>query len=414
MARIPTHTPAELETILGPRGQLNVDGENRHIARKWVTAYKFPAIFVAGLSMKELALAYNKTDGSGLASIRRKYDEALASGGLAEAAPVEAEAVPVNAAALGAPINDPPQKDAATLLRDLLLQGYTPGLDENRVRSIVQESIAGIAPRVIEIRQPDRDPVHLDGIVPPQFEMCLDYLTRPGANGYKANVMLVGPAGCGKTYLMTLLAKALGVDCSIIGGSAGATEGQVVGWTLPGEGGAFDYVPSQFASYYERGDALLGLDEIDGFDSNMLMVANMPLANGSMFVPIRRKNPEMIRGENVFFVATANTYGTGANPIYAGRNQLDGATLDRFIMVTVDYDKVLEESIAAAGGLSAAEMAGIWELRDRAREAQVRRVVGTRAFQKATVCKARGESWREIRDRLLEGWTKDEKAKVGV
>ena len=31
-----------------------------------------------------------------------------------------------------------------------------------------------------------------------------------------------------------------------------------------------------------------------------------------------------------------------------------------------------------------------------------------------SVMKARGESWREIRDRLLEGWSKDEKAKVGV
>ena len=47
-------------------------------------------------------------------------------------------------------------------------------------------------------------------------------------------------------------------------------------------------------------------------------------------------------------------------------------------------------------------------------EAQLRRIIGTREFQKAAVLKLCGESWREIRDRLLEGWTRDEKAKVGV
>jgi hypothetical protein len=401
MARTPSMTPQEAESILGPRGHLQVNSENRATVRKWLVANNFPALFVAGLSMKELALAYNQTDGAGIDSLRRK----LAEAGDAADAPPAAPAAPAMAAPAG---------DAATLLRNLLLEGWTPGLDENRVRSIVQESIAGIAPRVIEIRSPDRDPIKLDGIVHPEFERCLDYLSRPGANGYKANVMLVGPAGCGKTYLMSQLAKALGVDCGIVGGSAGATEGDIIGRLLPGAGGAFDYVPSQFVSYYERGNALLGLDEADAFDSNMVMVANMPLSNHSMYVHIRRDNPEVHRGENVYFMATANTYGTGANPIYAGRNQLDGATLDRFIIVSVDYDKRLEESIAAAGGLTAAETAGIWELRDRCREAQVRRIIGTRAFQKASVMKARGESWREIRDRLLEGWSKDEKAKVGV
>ena len=410
MARTPSMTPAEAELILGTRGNLTVDSENRATARKWVVANGFPSLFVAGLSMRELGLAYNRVDGAGLDAIRRKLSEIQiddVQDGVADA--LANPAIPVPPLPLPAPSADP-----ASLLRDLILRDYKPGIDENQVRAIVQDAIAGIAPRVIEVRQQDKPPVRIEGIVHPAFQRCLDYLSHRGPNNYQANVMLVGPAGCGKTHLIHQLAKALSVDHTIVGGTAGASEGDLVGRLLPGQNGAFDYYPSKFVQLYERGNALLGFDEIDGFDPNMLMIANMPLSNGSMFVHIRRENPEVMRGENVYFCATANTYGTGANPIYAGRNPMDGATKNRFIFVTVDYDKTLEESIAAAGGLTAAETAGLWELRDRAREAQLRRVISTREFQKASVMKARGETWREIRDHLLEDWTKDEKAKVGV
>jgi MoxR-like ATPase len=51
------------------------------------------------------------------------------------------------------------------------------------------------------------------------------------------------------------------------------------------------------------------------------------------------------RHEDFILVATANTYGTGANAQYAGRNALDAATLDRFNTIQWDYDEDLEYSI---------------------------------------------------------------------
>jgi hypothetical protein len=461
MARTPSLTPQEAESLIGKRGHIAVNSENRPLIRKWVVSQGYPALFVAGLSMRELALAYNQTDGSGLAAIKRKLDE-LENGDENDDAPQPApiptpylrddpRAAPQEAAEpaaepetpqeaaepaadqpepMAAPMAPQPAPNAAAqpipgnaipanvdpmaLLRQLLLQGWTPGLDENRVRAIINESLAGVAPRVIEVRHQDKKPIRIEGIVHPQFERALSYLSKIGPNGYQANIMLVGPAGCGKTHLIKQLAKALDVDHTIVGGTAGASEGDLIGRLLPGDGGKFEYHPSKAIKLYEQGKALIGFDEIDGFDPNMLMVANMPLANGSWFVHLRKDNPEVLRGANTYFMATANTYGTGANPIYAGRNAMDGATRDRFIFITVDYDRTLEESIAAAGGLTAAEMAGLWELRDRAREAQLRRVISTRSFQKAAIMKQSGESWREIRDHLLEDWTKDEKAKVGV
>jgi cobaltochelatase CobS len=45
-------------------------------------------------------------------------------------------------------------------------------------------------------------------------------------------------------------------------------------------------------------------------------------------------------------IATANTIGKGANAQYVGRLVADGATLDRFVMITWDYDNKLEAMIS--------------------------------------------------------------------
>jgi MoxR-like ATPase len=325
-------------------------------------------------------------------------------------APVAANApAPVAPAPVAPQGNGQAHTDASIqILRDLILQGYKPGMDEDAVRRIVQEQVAGIAPHIIEVKHAGKDAIKIEGLTHPEFERALKYLS----NG--ANIMLVGPAGCGKSYLSAQLAKALDVEFGTISGSAGVSESELNGWLLPADGGKFEYVPAQFIELYERGNALFCFDEMDAFDPNMLLICNTALANGHMTVAKRRHAPSIKRGANMYLMGTANTFGTGANPLYASRSTLDEATRDRFVFITVDYDKRLEESIGTAGGLSVAEMAGIWELRDKCREAQLRRVISTRAFEKAAIMKQSGDSWREIRDRLLEGWTKDERTKVGA
>jgi uncharacterized protein YajQ (UPF0234 family) len=58
-------------------------------------------------------------------------------------------------------------------------------------------------------------------------------------------------------------------------------------------------------------------------------------------------------------------------------------------------------------------MGELWTLRDKVRAAQLRRTISTRSFQKAGIMKAAGDNWQTTMTTLTEGWSRDEKAKVG-
>jgi hypothetical protein len=49
--------------------------------------------------------------------------------------------------------------------------------------------------------------------------------------------------------------------------------------------------------------------------------------------------------EDCFIVASANTYGKGADARYQGRNALDAATMKRFKIITWDYDERMEAQL---------------------------------------------------------------------
>jgi len=57
------------------------------------------------------------------------------------------------------------------------------------------------------------------------------------------------------------------------------------------------------------------------------------------------------RHKNFRCVASANTYGRGADRAYVGRQQIDAATLDRFTIETIEIDEALETDLCLATGL---------------------------------------------------------------
>ena len=108
-------------------------------------------------------------------------------------------------------------------------------------------------------------------------------------------------------------------------------------------------------------------------------------------------------------MASANTFGTGAGALYVGRSQLDAATLDRWYVVQMDYDREWESSLAPAH-----VCAFVWKLRDAISQHKFRRVASTRMIQKAAKALDAGIKWSEVQSDLLSGWTSEEKSKANV
>src|SRR2546427_452824 len=130
------------------------------------------------------------------------------------------------------------------------------------VRKLTLEVLSQIKPEVKEIivKVADRPAVKVDGKVHEKFAEILDLAAQ------RMEILLVGPAGCGKSHLAQQLAKALGLRFGSISCSAGMSEGQITGRLIPtGEGGRFEYQRSQFVDFYEEGGVLL-MDEKDAAD----------------------------------------------------------------------------------------------------------------------------------------------------
>ena len=276
------------------------------------------------------------------------------------------------------------------------------------VREMVADALSHLKPETKEIvvKVADRPAVKMDGKVHEKFAEILDLAAQ------RMEILMVGPAGCGKSHLAEQIAKALGLRFGSISCSAGMSEGQITGRLIPtGDGGRFEYQRSQFVEFYEEGGEFL-LDEIDAADANVLLVINQALANGHLPVPNRITNPQAKRHPDFVLIAAANTFGNGANRMYVGRNQLDESTLDRYRIgqVVMDYDRQLEESILGDTGL----LQRLWSIRRKAAECQLRRVVSTRFIAKAATMRAAGWTSEKIIVQLVCGWTQDERSKVGV
>lgn len=223
-------------------------------------------------------------------------------------------------------------------------------------------------------------------------------------------VMLVGPAGTGKTTMAEQMAEALGLNFGALSCSEGLSEAHVLG--RPTAQGA--YLPSNFVTLFEKGGVYL-LDESDAMDANMALVMNSALANGYISIPNRTKKPMAKRHDDFYLVACANTFGKGSSE-YVGRTEGDQAFLDRFVSgkVYVDYDLAYEKGVAKAYGIERyAEV--LWKVRANVQEAKIKEVVSTRALQHAgALHKAEPNIFtlKSCLDDFFMGWSEEEKFKA--
>lgn len=232
------------------------------------------------------------------------------------------------------------------------------------------------------------------------------------ACGFK-NFYIVGPTQSGKTTLAADVAKALDRRFASISCSAGMSESQVLGRGIPNlTTGKNEYVSTEYVDIYENGGVFL-FDEGDAADSNMLIVLNSGTANGHMTLPNRVEKPRAERHENCVIIVAANTYGTGADRQYVGRNQLDAAFMERFVgaMIEVDYDRDLESSIIGDANICAR----VWTIRDKVRDLKLRRSVSTLFLKSVTrLVKGAGMTIDNALKACTVGWTQDELTRAGV
>jgi cobaltochelatase CobS len=147
---------------------------------------------------------------------------------------------------------------------------------------------------------------------------------------------------------------------------------------------AGNYHSTGFRKAWEFGGLVL-LDEVDAFDAGATLAFNGALDGGICAFPDR----QVERHADCYVVATANTWGLGANSDYVGRNKLDGAFIDRFHMRLVwQYDVALEIAISGNEGWARRVIAA----RERAKQAAVKVPITPRATQGGAALIAAGYS----------------------
>lgn len=293
-------------------------------------------------------------------------------------------------------------------------QAAPQALDADAVRRIVADCVAASTPTRI---------VHVVGTVellPTEATdnpLAIKWAKLIAANiqARKANPivprivpLLVGPAGSGKTTIARQIARLLSKTCTVVACHEQADESLFFGRCIPNIAtGAADYKAGAMHDSLESG-RLVCIDEIDALPAGTAVALNALLESRTY---TRADGKQATISDDAVIVATANTWGSGASPVYCGRNQLDAATLDRFSPAFVDYDSGLEASIAASYGQAA--LAGEFG-RMRANLGTMRRVLSTRKLAQECALVAAGMSTTEARAVTLAGWTDAERRQVSA
>ena len=139
----------------------------------------------------------------------------------------------------------------------------------------------------------------------------------------------------------------------------------------------------------------MAIDEIDNSNPSALLAINSAIGTGD--------NHYMAFPDGKFYkahpdfriIAAANTFGTGADAIYCGRQTLDGASLNRFSTIVIDYDREIEKKVTDNSEI----LELYWNVREIINKNGIRHVISTRNIINATdLIKSKAFSIEEVFD----------------
>lgn len=205
-------------------------------------------------------------------------------------------------------------------------------------------------------------------------------------------ILMVGMAGTGKTHAAEQSAEALGLTFYAISVGAQTSKSDILGYM----NATGVYVRSMFREAYENGGVFL-MDEIDAGNANVLITINSALSQQQCAFP----DGMVKRHKDFIFIASANTFGNGANRQYVGRNQLDAATLDRFAIMEWLVDEKLEASLAGDDENGKAWFQVVKQTRAEVEKQGMRVLVTPRSTQRGAILLAAGAEFDDVLEYAL-------------
>jgi len=319
------------------------------------------------------------------------------------------------------PIHNDVTGDAEELARVLARVLAAPKgveMDEDKIIELIRQHAGRPATSVVEFVT-QTEVRKFEGLNHHRFPALL------AAVAANVNILIVGPAGSGKTKAAENTAKALGLEFYFTGAidSAYKLSGFIDAQGRP--------VHTAFRKAFEHGGVFL-FDEIDASLPGAVLAFNAALANDYADFP----DGVVARHPNFRAIASANTFGRGADRQYVGRVQQDAAALDRFAVLEWDYCITLEAGLA---GVSVPENAPrlyvpqpiqseetfnrerdrwfqrVQEVRRAVEKHKVRHVVSPRATVAGLKLLKAGWDWGLVEEAVLwKGLDKDARQKIAA